>query len=435
MDFCSEAILSSKKTVEKFQELRKNDKFCDISLFSGNSLVKAHRVVLAASCPYFEAMFNVGLKESQQVFINLPSVSPDVLPLLVDFIYTGRTRISESTAQQLMVAAHMLQIQDLVKGCIKYLKSHLDPSNALSIFRFAETLCCSDLADRALVYIGKHWASITQTEDFLDLPLPDFAKILSSNEFIVNHESDIEWYCQICNIVLDCCKKLRYLIWLRTERDIRSGIRAGSLSEMEVVVSVVRWLEHDPALRVPDWDKLIPLLHLGTLSTNILDNVWKDLGDMKLKNILKIFNMGMVSQADDRPRGCSTFYIVGGFKGSLTAATVFKFDTHKKAWEVVAPMATPRTNLSVAVLMGRLYAVGGADGAALASGEVYNPTNMARPTKRAAHRSHPYCKPLRSSIDHHIRLRQLLDHNDLAVGDSNIRIAYKRFGRILLICF
>ncbi|GBP70655.1 hypothetical protein EVAR_88829_1 [Eumeta japonica] len=39
--------------------------------------------------------------------------------------------------------------------------------------------------------------------------------------------------------------------------------------------------------------------------------------------------------------------------------------------------------------------------------------NMGRPTKRAAHRSQPYCKLLRSSIDHHIRLRQLLDHNDV----------------------
>ncbi|GBP71482.1 hypothetical protein EVAR_103368_1 [Eumeta japonica] len=38
---------------------------------------------------------------------------------------------------------------------------------------------------------------------------------------------------------------------------------------------------------------------------------------------------------------------------------------------------------------------------------------MGRPTKRTAHRSHPYCKPLRSSIDHHIRLRKFLDHNDV----------------------
>ncbi|GBP91032.1 hypothetical protein EVAR_62176_1 [Eumeta japonica] len=48
---------------------------------------------------------------------------------------------------------------------------------------------------------------------------------------------------------------------------------------------------------------------------------------------------------------------------------------------------------------------------------------MGRPTKRAAHRSHPYCKPLRSSIDHHIRLRQLLDHNDVTVGLHEYRLA------------
>ncbi|GBP52048.1 hypothetical protein EVAR_97518_1 [Eumeta japonica] len=38
---------------------------------------------------------------------------------------------------------------------------------------------------------------------------------------------------------------------------------------------------------------------------------------------------------------------------------------------------------------------------------------MGRSAKRVAHRSRPYCKPLRSSIGHHIRLRQLLNHNDV----------------------
>ncbi|GBP16541.1 hypothetical protein EVAR_19342_1 [Eumeta japonica] len=44
-----------------------------------------------------------------------------------------------------------------------------------------------------------------------------------------------------------------------------------------------------------------------------------------------------------------------------------------------------------------------------------NNKNPNVPTKRAARKSHPYGKPLRSSIDHHIRLRQLLDHYDHTV--------------------
>lgn len=52
-------------------------------------LLQAHRVVLAASCAYFDAMFSVGLEESQKSHVSLHSVPPDVLPMIIDFIYTG----------------------------------------------------------------------------------------------------------------------------------------------------------------------------------------------------------------------------------------------------------------------------------------------------------------------------------------------------------
>lgn len=46
-------------------------------------------MVLAASCAYFDAMFNVGLEETQKAYVSLPSVPPDILPMIIDFIYTG----------------------------------------------------------------------------------------------------------------------------------------------------------------------------------------------------------------------------------------------------------------------------------------------------------------------------------------------------------
>lgn len=58
---------------------------CDSNL----NYFQAHRVVLAASCAYFDAMFNVGLEESQKGYVALPSVPPDILPMIIDFIYTG----------------------------------------------------------------------------------------------------------------------------------------------------------------------------------------------------------------------------------------------------------------------------------------------------------------------------------------------------------
>ncbi|GBP80629.1 hypothetical protein EVAR_59477_1 [Eumeta japonica] len=55
---------------------------------------------------------------------------------------------------------------------------------------------------------------------------------------------------------------------------------------------------------------------------------------------------------------------------------------------------------------------------------------MGRPIKLAAHRSHPYCKPLRSSVDYHIRLRQLFDHNDVTVDSFNYTHSKRDLARL-----
>ncbi|GBP94935.1 hypothetical protein EVAR_69654_1 [Eumeta japonica] len=59
---------------------------------------------------------------------------------------------------------------------------------------------------------------------------------------------------------------------------------------------------------------------------------------------------------------------------------------------------------------------------------------MGKRTKHGAHRSHPHWKPLRSSIDHHIRLRQLLDHKDVTAIPYALRRARRRDAAIKALC-
>ncbi|GBP71931.1 Kelch-like protein 8, partial [Eumeta japonica] len=80
--------LSSESVANNFKIFRQDGTLCDVDLISGDTVVKAHRVVLAAACVYFETMFKSGLEECNRKCIPLPSIAPDVLPLVVEFIYS-----------------------------------------------------------------------------------------------------------------------------------------------------------------------------------------------------------------------------------------------------------------------------------------------------------------------------------------------------------
>ena len=71
-------------------------------------------------------------------------------------------------------------------------------------------------------------------------------------------------------------------------------------------------------------------------------------------------------------------YAVGGRDDGLLSS-VERYDPAADAWEAVAPIAVAREDLSVAVLSGKLYAVGGhcSAGDSLSTVERYDPATNA----------------------------------------------------------
>ena len=64
------------------------DRFTDVSLVCGLNRLRAHKVILAASSPYFSKMLS--LRNREEIF--LPKADFYVLQNLVKFIYTIRRR-------------------------------------------------------------------------------------------------------------------------------------------------------------------------------------------------------------------------------------------------------------------------------------------------------------------------------------------------------
>ena len=72
--------------------------------------IHAHKVVLAASCPYFETMFTGGLYETHQSEVTIKEVDEETMETLIDFCYTSSIEVDWSNVQPLIVTADILQM-------------------------------------------------------------------------------------------------------------------------------------------------------------------------------------------------------------------------------------------------------------------------------------------------------------------------------------
>lgn len=74
----------------QINKMRLHSDFCDVRLKVGSGVFRVHRLVLAASSPYFSALFSGGMSEVDQEEVQILGVETQVFEVLLDFIYTGQ---------------------------------------------------------------------------------------------------------------------------------------------------------------------------------------------------------------------------------------------------------------------------------------------------------------------------------------------------------
>uniref|UniRef100_A0A8C6T286 Zinc finger and BTB domain-containing protein 20 n=1 Tax=Neogobius melanostomus TaxID=47308 RepID=A0A8C6T286_9GOBI len=113
----------SNSVLETLNEQRNRGHFCDVTVRIHGSMLRAHRCVLAAGSPFFQDKLLLGYSD-----IEIPSVvSVQSIQKLIDFMYSGILRVSQSEALQILTAASILQIKTVIDECTRIVSQNDTP--------------------------------------------------------------------------------------------------------------------------------------------------------------------------------------------------------------------------------------------------------------------------------------------------------------------
>ncbi|XP_014258325.1 kelch-like ECH-associated protein 1 isoform X2 [Cimex lectularius] len=313
-----------KDLLKMMSMMRCHQMLTDVTLVVGNERLQAHKVMLAAASPYFKAMFTGGLKETQSSTVTLHDICPSIMTRLIGFIYTGQIHITELAVCQLLPAASMLQITDVIMACCIFLERQLSPANALGISFFADQHCCTELHKKATEYIMQHFAEVCQEEEFMQLTKKQLVNLIRKDELNVKEETEVY------NAVLK---------WVKYNEDERRP-------SMHCVLSEVRCQFLTPSF-LNQQMKNCDVIRKMPACKEYLAQIFKELTLHK-----------RVSVRERTPNSPRIVYVAGGFlRQSLDTLEAFNLDTG--SWSTLAHLTLPRSGLGAAFVKGILYAIGG----------------------------------------------------------------------------
>lgn len=79
-------------------------------------------------------------------------------------VLSGVISVTVENVQELMVAADMLQLNEVVSICGEFLKGHMDPINCVGIFQFLEQIACMDMLEFTENYIHVHFLEVGNSQ-------------------------------------------------------------------------------------------------------------------------------------------------------------------------------------------------------------------------------------------------------------------------------
>lgn len=162
---------------QKLYEQKKSSRFCDITLYVNNKIIKAHRNVLACNSPYFDSVLKHHRIIREQLTISC--LNSETFNSVLNFMYTGEITIEYSTVEELLKLADHFILTKIIEYCIEFLGTKLNLDNCLFTYFLTQRFKLKHLGNIVENWIISHIDEICKGEEILSLnsfELSDFFK-------------------------------------------------------------------------------------------------------------------------------------------------------------------------------------------------------------------------------------------------------------------
>uniref|UniRef100_A0A8C4XGL0 BTB domain-containing protein n=1 Tax=Erpetoichthys calabaricus TaxID=27687 RepID=A0A8C4XGL0_ERPCA len=162
-----EAESHARTLLDSASALRGQQLLCDVTLDAQGQAFPAHKLILASASGYCRVLFLGTSGTPDDGVVKLKDVSARGLGLLLDFIYTGKVRLSLATVEDTLRAAQTLLVRDAIKLCLQFLDETLGPENCLEVLRIAQKLGPGELRQKAASCLARSALSLPRDPEWL----------------------------------------------------------------------------------------------------------------------------------------------------------------------------------------------------------------------------------------------------------------------------
>ena len=171
----------SPNVLQYANQKRNNGSFNDVIFEAGAQTIAANRMILSCCSRFFEAMFDLEMKEKYQNHVQIHGVDGAAVKSVIDFMYSREVKITSENVMELIAASDYLQVAEVKQFCCEFLESILSLNNWFTILSAAKLYESEHLLDQVHEYVGKNFNDAVQTDEFNLLVKHDLVGLISNS--------------------------------------------------------------------------------------------------------------------------------------------------------------------------------------------------------------------------------------------------------------